>query len=259
MGRRKRIELAPPSAPPPNTIWLRAEVVFPSTFSYRQSEASSQFAIGSPIPSPAAVKLTLVDTAIRWNGSVEVGKQVFDWVKTCCVYPVPPEQVVRFRSFIKRLKPSKEDPSFEESTGVRDYFLLSGPLQVFLQVPEDHVEEAEQLLLWVRRLGTSDSLCWCARVERVSEEEVAEWRPFFPRRASELPDEFWVRKVMEGLLVVRLSDLTEQSQFEGFNPFGGDSRRANRRPESYLLPLALERFGETWALLRRTPLLAETR
>ncbi len=259
MGRRKRVTpTVPPPTAPSNLRWLRVALEFPTTFSYRQAEASSQFAVGSPVPSPAAIKLTLVDTAIRWKGSVEEGKQVFEWVKTCPVYPVPPERVIRFRSFIKRLKPSKEQgKTFEESTGIRDYFLLNGPLQIFLQVPSEQVEAACQLFQRVRKLGTSDSLCWCCEVKEVPDAELEEWRPYFPRKVSELDENFLASMIIQGLIVVRLSDLTEQSEFDGFNPFGGESHRAHRQPNSYLLPLALERYGETWVLLRRTPLLIE--
>ncbi len=251
MGRKKKI--APSTPVVANEVtWLRATFQFPSTFSYRQAGASSQFAVGSPIPSPDAVKLALVDTAIRWSGDVGRGKEVFDWVKICPVYPVPPERVVRFRTFLSRLRKGKEG-SFVTSTGVRDYFLLFGPLQVFLKVPRERGEEAISLLQRVRRFGTSDSLCWCCEVGEIGDGEVGRWRCFFPRRADELGEELLARGVAQGFLLVHLSDLTEGSEFDGFNPFGGKGGLAHRQRSHYLLPLVVERVGETWAVLRREP------
>ena len=231
-------------------VWLKAEFEFASAFSYRQPDASAQFAIGSPIPSPATVKLALVDTAIRWSGSVETGRQVFDWLKTCKVHCVPPEKVIRFRVFLKRLKP--REGQLLESTGIRDYFLLSDVLTIFLQVPADKAEEVKQLLLKVRRLGTSDSLCWCQNVAEVDGAELL--CEFFARKLEELPESALQQGLTQGLIVARLSDLTDRSEFDGFNPFGGNSQRANLEKAAYLLPLRMERYGETWALLKRVPL-----
>jgi len=52
-------------------------------------------------------------------------------------------------------------------------------------------------------------------------------------------------------LVVRLSDLTDSSQFDGFNPFGGSARQANLDKQVYVLPLTVKQSGETWAILER--------
>ena len=250
MGRRRKVEVTERSLGEDVRVWLKAEIEFASTFSYRQPDASAQFAIGSPIPSPAAIKLTLVDTAIRWSGSVEIGRQVFDWLKTCKAHCVPPERVVRFRVFLKRLKP--REGLLLESTGIRDYFLLEGGLIVFLQVPVDKVEMAKQLLLKVRRLGTSDSLCWCQGLAEIEESELP--HEFFARKLEELSESALQQGLARGMLVARLSDLTDRSVFDGFNPFGGDSGKANLEKATYLLPLQLERYGETWALLKRVPL-----
>jgi hypothetical protein len=284
LGRRRKVEAAEKSFDG-DRVWLKAEIEFAGAFSYRQPDASAQFVIGSPIPSPATVKLTLVDTAIRWNNSVEIGRQVFDWLKTCKVHCVPPAQVIRFRVFLKRLKPeevvacpnhpdftvsaksSKEKrppcphcgssltlkaKSLEGSTGIRDYFLLDDCLTIYLQVPADKVEVVRQLLLKVRRLGTSDSLCWCRDVREIEESELP--HEFFARKLEELPESALRQGITQGMLVARLSDLTERSEFDGFNPFGGNPRWANLEKASYLLPLRMERYGETWALLKRVTL-----
>ncbi len=229
-------------------VWLKAEFEFPSAFSYRQPDASAQFAIGAPIPSPAAIKLALVDTAIRWSGSVREGKEVFEWLKTCQVHPIPPEQIVRFRVFLKRLKPRESE--LLESTGIRDYFLFDGRLTIFLQVPREKIDEAKKLLQKVRRLGTSDSLCWCCNVCEVNENDLP--KNLLPRRLDSLDDNFLRQTLTQGFIVVRLSDLTEKSEFDGFNPFGEKAKKAHLHKASYLLPLRMERYGETWAVLKRS-------
>lgn len=165
-------------------VWHKAEFEFPSTFSYLQPDASAQFAIGSPIPSPGAVKLAVVDALIRWSGDVNWGRQVFNWLKTCEVHSVPPERVVRFRVFLKRLKPAKEGGGLTESVVIRDYFLMCGSPKIFLQVPQCKFEKAKDLLRKVRKLGTSDSVCWCCEVSEINESDLP--KKFFPLKLVSL-------------------------------------------------------------------------
>lgn len=242
-GRRRAQPASAPSPPAAPMVWLRADYEFPSTFSYRMPDVSAQFAIGSPIPSPATVKLALVDTAIRWRGDVNYGRQIFDLVKTLSVCVVPPPRMVRFRAFIKRLKPPHSSAGAGaptvESTGVRDYFLLNEPLSVFIKVPQAHANEIRELLPRVRRFGTSDSLCWCIGVS----EEAPDNRLCPQLLANHPPAQYG--------LVVRLSDLSTLSQFDDFNPFGGNERQAKLDKQVYVLPLTVKRSGETWAILER--------
>jgi len=148
--------------------------------------------------------------------------------------------------------PSRSDKELEESTGIRDYFLLDGPLTVFLQVPQSKVDEAKDLLAKLRKLGTSDSLCWCRRVIETDSPDPS----LCPQPLDALDTQGRVVSPSraQSFLVVRLSDLTERSQFEGFNPFGGQTTRARLDKRIYLLPLTPVRYGETWALLERNPL-----
>ena len=233
--------IAQPSAG--STTWLRADYEFPSAFSYRMPDISAQFAMGSPIPSPAAVKLALVDTAIRWSGDINEGHRIFDIVKTVDVYVVPPPRIVRFRAFIKRLKPphssAGQGAPTVESTGVRDYFLLDGPLSVFIKVSQSDAGGVARLLQRIRRFGTSDSICWCAQVREEDPDET-----LCPRQFNSLSN------TQRGL-VVRLSDLTQQSNFSEFNPFRGTARQVKLKKEIYVLPLQVHRSGETWAILKR--------
>lgn len=238
MPRTRNAELtATPIALTGRMVWLRADYEFASTFSYRQPDASVQFAIGVSVPSPAAVKLALVDTAIRWSWRVDEGRRIFDLVKGSKVCVVPPPRMVRFRAFIKRLEP--REGRLLESTGMRDYFLLDGLLAIYIEVPQSNADEISLLLQRIRRFGTSDSLCWCTEVR----EETPDGR-LCPYRLKDLPSG-------QGGLVVRLSDLTDQSEFNWFNPFGGNARQARLNKDVYVLPLIVKRSGETWALLQR--------
>ncbi len=224
-------------------VWLRADYEFASTFSYRMPRASAQFGVGVPIPSPATIKLALVDTAIKRSGSIDQGRQIFDIVKTLQVFAVPPPRISRFRVFMRRLKPPHSSrgrkAATEPSTGVRDYFIFGGPMSVYVNTPSESVELITELLKHVRRFGTSDSLCYCICVgEEVPPENLR-------------PRGFDAASTGVGGFVRLLADLTKDSQFDGFNPFGGDQRLANQDIRPYILPLTVRRIGETWEILKR--------
>lgn len=242
--RRGTVTEAAP-LPMPNAVWLKAEIEFPSFCSYRQTNASPSYAIGSPFPSPAAVKLTLVDTAIRFSGSVSEGRRIFDLVKGMEVLMQPPEKVIRVRAFIKRLKPGKQG-GLEISTGVRDYFRLEGTFTLYLCMQEEAATKVEWLLYRLRRLGTSDSLCWCQKVEPIEPDK----RLCLTRLDTQpLTAALLLRRI-----VVTLADLTSDARFEHFDPFSRGARGKALEEHAFLAPLVMESYGENWAIYRREPL-----
>lgn len=224
------------------SVWIRGDFEFGTTFSYRLPDASSQFAVGTPIPSPAAVKLALVAAAIHATGDLSYGERVFDIVRDSLVYFGLPDRLSRFRAFIKRLKPAKQG-GFLESTGTRDYFLFSSPLQVYVRISGDDAETIQSLLRRIRRFGTTDSLCWCTAVERQDPD---------PRRCAVPLYAIEDRLEQETRALVSLLDLKDNATFQQVDPFGYGSRQGDpftRIP--YALPLQVESTGTNWAILAR--------
>lgn len=224
------------------SAWIRGDFEFGTTFSYRLPGASSQFAVGTPIPSPAAVKLALVAAAIHEAGDVSYGERVFSIVRDCPVYFGLPERLTRFRAFIKRLKPSKEG-EFLESTGSRDYFLFASPLEVYVRASRDDAGIVENLLHRIRRFGTTDSLCWCTTVERQSPD---------PRRCAVPLNDVVDHLHEETRTLVSLLDLSPAATFQQVDPFRQVRQQGNpfvRVP--YALPLQVESTGTNWTILVR--------
>lgn len=121
-----------------NEVWLRGACEFATTFSYRLPRASSQFAIGVRVPSPAAIKLALVAAAIHENGTPSAGEPFFEQVRACTVCFGLPRRLARLCAFLKRLKPAQDSKGLQESTGTRDYFLLDSPLQIFIKISSNN-------------------------------------------------------------------------------------------------------------------------
>lgn len=223
--------------------WVRAEVHFASLYSYRIPNTSPSFAPASPVPSPSAVRLALVDAAIQRSGSIEEGKDVFERVKAVPLCLVPPPRVCIIRAFTKRLKPGKGE-ELVESTGIREYCHPQGPLEIYLQ-PGEEAERIASLFRHLRRLGTSDSLARCST-------EMVEAPPqeLFCLPVDELPGHL---DNLERRMVVSLLELPEDADFEAINPYSPLRRGFRYRQKFWVLPLVQQQRGENWVLYRRAP------
>ena len=233
-----------------NLVWLRARFEFGTTFSYRLPDASSQFAIGTPTPSPAAVKLALVAVAIHGSGDVGSGASILDLVRSCRVWFGLPPRVARFRAFIKRLKPAKTS-GFLESTGTRDYYLFDSTLDIFVQVAPSAVPRIRDLLRRIRRLGTTDSLCWCWDVDEVE--------PRVEQCAVPLEDRREALAAGEERILVSLLALAPTVTFEQIDPYR--SGRIAGDPfvrVAYAVPLKIAASGGNWAVLTRSEPIASS-
>ncbi|MEM3112476.1 MAG: hypothetical protein QXZ09_09825 [Candidatus Methanomethylicaceae archaeon] len=61
--------------------WIWGELDFAGLYYYRMPNLSPSFALSSPVPSPAALRLALVDAAIKSTGKVAYGEEIFDIIK----------------------------------------------------------------------------------------------------------------------------------------------------------------------------------
>ncbi len=226
--------------------WIWGEIQFASLYSYRMPNLSPSYALTSIIPSPAALKLSLVDAAIKSTGKVDYGEEIFEAIKSAPIEIEPPEQVSVLKFFIKRLKPAKPPKrDFEESFGVREYCHFLGPLRIFINVHEKENEIAHLFTL-LRRVGTTDSLAKCmAKIE------------------SKEPDQAFTCKETAGLKpevsniarrpVSTLIDLKLGCSFSQVNPYAKGKKGNPYCPKTFVLPLLEERRGENWVVYKKVP------
>ncbi|MGB9605321.1 MAG: hypothetical protein ACP5U2_09730 [Bryobacteraceae bacterium] len=224
--------------------WIRAALEFASFYSYRVPDSSPSYALCSPAPSPAAIRLALVDAIIRHTGSVSEGRRFFEAVKSVPLEIEVPERLAVVRFFSKRLKPEKpaagKTASVLESTGSREYCLPAGELVVWVQGEE----RIAQAFRWLRRLGTTDSLVSC---------RVDTGKPDLSvclKAVETLPP----LSTLAGRPVYTLHELAPGATFDHVNPYASPSRRG--RPflkRLYVLPLVREQAGENWVIYRREP------
>jgi hypothetical protein len=226
--------------------WVRAEVKFASFYSYRVPNLSPSFSLSSPVPSPAAIRLALVDAVIRHTGKVDEGKRIFEVVRSARLEVQPPERVAVMKFFIKRLKPEKpikgKQASVIPSTGIREYCLPSGPMVFWLET--DQRERFTEAFCWLRRLGTTDSLASCTVGDGVLDTALC------AKRADAL-----VLKTQNFMqrAVFTLNELKMDATFEQVNPYSEGRRGQPFDRQLYVLPLVRERAGENWVIYRQEP------
>lgn len=226
--------------------WVCAELEFGSFYSYRVPNLSPSFSLCTPVPSPAAIRLALVDATIRHTGSVDEGKAIFELVRRAKLEVQPPQRVAIMKFFVKRLKPEKPAPgkrtSVLESTGIREYCLPSGPMAIWLETEEE--QPIARAFLWLRRLGTTDSLAFC-------------------RLASRTPDVTTCVRPADGLAlksnnfaqraVFTLNELKPNTEFQQIDPYKEGRRGEPFEKRLYVFPLVRERSGQNWVIFRREP------
>ncbi|MEM1673060.1 MAG: hypothetical protein QXX33_04085 [Candidatus Hadarchaeales archaeon] len=220
-------------------MWVRAKYVFGATFSYRIPGFSSSYAAAAPIPSPSTVKLALVATAIEKSGNVEVGKNLFESLKTAKVVIELPEKIAVFKSFIKRLKQKRGGKGFDRTFGIREYVLYSGPLTIFVNTSNKVIMES---LKAVRYFGTSDSLCTNVECD------------YYEPAWDKVPRPYSPEEKMEGVIFL-LTDFTKEATFDAVNPYSKVSLKGGEHivKQPYIFPLRVIEKKKTYTIYELRP------
>lgn len=142
-------------------MWVIAEYQPVTLFSFRSGVATSSGAKTLFMPTPFAIRIALLDAAIRING-LEAGKVVFDWLRPgkLSIAVRPPERVVVTNLFAKILKPTrkeKAEEAMDRTIAFREYAQLEGTVALAFDVTDERVEELQQLLAQVNYFGKRGS------------------------------------------------------------------------------------------------------
>lgn len=140
-------------------MWLIAEYHPASLFSFRSGIATSSGAKTLFLPTPFAIRMALLDAAIRTYGA-ESGPEAFEWIKRLSIAVRPPERVVVTNLFAKVLKPSRKDEakhSMARTIAFREYAHLEGNIGLAFCVSEEQVEQLSALLAQINYFGKRGS------------------------------------------------------------------------------------------------------
>ncbi len=218
--------------------WLKLEIHFPSFYSYRIPDYSSQYALALPLIAPSTIKLALVSTAIRFSGKVSEGKRIFECVKDANVGVKLPHVIAINSVFIKRLKKKKDQSGFQQSFGVREYIHFGENLYIYLGF--NKIELPENLLAYaqnIRYIGTSDSIIYVRDARWIDETPQD---AIFPLELSKLP---------EGVLIYPVKDFKKNVKFEQVNPYSKTKSKNIYETKYYPIMIKKVKEGKNWRLL----------
>lgn len=221
--------------------WVKLTLHFPSFFSYRIPDYSSQYALSVPLPSPSVIKLAAVATAIRNSGKVAEGERVFYAVRDADVKILPPNKIAVTSVLIKRLKKKKnptELQSFEPTFGVREYVFFSDDINLFIGSSDIHA--AVKYFSSLRYLGSGDSILYVKNLEVETPPEYA-IKAITSKELTETCSN-------EYCIVYPVKDISKKATFDQINPYSSKSSKNAFEMMYYLIKAKLKK-GKNWKVL----------
>ena len=142
-------------------MWIRARYEPVAAFCLRPSNTTSSGGRSLLCPTPYAIKMAILDRAIRLNGE-NVGRDIFPAIRDLHVWFGAAEVAVLNRTFQRILRPQKN--VLNESTGryavwnrtivQREYCYFSGTWDILLDgIPDDLAPQLEATLSAVNYFG----------------------------------------------------------------------------------------------------------
>lgn len=217
-------------------VWIKATYEFGSLFSYRIPGFSSQYALSSILPGISTIKLAIVSTAIETTRNIEYGKEMFEIIKNNEIRISLPKKVAQTNVLIKRLKKKKGKSGLETTFGIRGYIHYPEKFNIYLNSPEDKLEQIEKILRNIRRFGTSDSLVWCSSVIRAE-----------PSNTTISAVENLEKENNRNVLLIPVKDITPKADFEDINIYNKKrSKKDILSKKMFLVKLSKCSQGKNW-------------
>lgn len=138
-------------------VWLKASYQPTTLFSLRPSWATSSGGKSLLLPSPYALKMAVLDVALRTSGQA-VGEAAWPWIRDMQIGIRLPQQIVVTNLFAKILRlrrnpapaGSADAGPFQKTIGYREYVYHPEPIHLVFGVPE---EKTAQLSEWLAQVN----------------------------------------------------------------------------------------------------------
>ncbi|GAB4532452.1 MAG: hypothetical protein Kow0063_13030 [Anaerolineae bacterium] len=140
--------------------WLIARYQPTSLFSLKHGDATSTGGKSLLVPTPFAVRMALLDAAIRTEG-VPAGPGAFEQIKSLRLAMRPPEHAAVASIFVKVLKPEREAEArgreMSQTIAFREYVHLAGELMLAFGADADTLTAIAPWLVQVSYFGKRGS------------------------------------------------------------------------------------------------------
>ena len=140
--------------------WLIARYQPTSLFSLKHGDATSTGAKSLLVPTPFAIRMALLDAAIRTDG-IAAGQSAFDHIKSLQLALRPPAHAAVTSTFVKVLKPERETAKrgrqMQQTIAFREYVHLQGELGLAFGGSTDTLDAIKPWLAQVNYFGKRGS------------------------------------------------------------------------------------------------------
>ncbi len=233
--------------------WLIARYQPNSLFSLKQGDATSTGAKSLLLPTPFAIRMALLDAAIRTSGIAE-GQRAFEIVKTLRLAIQPPARVAVSNTFLKVLKPEREAEArgraMSRTIAFREYVHLAGELAIAFGGAEEALTAIRPWLMQISYFGKRGSFYQLIAppeyLDLPGDQPPARFLPFPERVGAD-------RETFPMGVLQRVDEWGEQLTFDQANVYnrgkdGSISLGKERLRLNVILPYELVRAGRGVAL-----------
>lgn len=136
--------------------WLIARYQPTSLFSLKHGDATSTGGKSLLVPTPFAIRMALLDVAIRTEG-IAAGPRAFEQIKSLRLAIRPPAYAAVTSTFVKILKPERDAEArgreMQQTIAFREYVHLAGELALAFGGPADVLVAVKPWLRQVNYFG----------------------------------------------------------------------------------------------------------
>ncbi|MCB8980707.1 MAG: hypothetical protein H6657_25130 [Ardenticatenaceae bacterium] len=226
-------------------VWLKASYQPTTLFSLRPSWATSSGGKSLLVPSPYALKLALLDVALRTSGHAP-GKKAWPWIRDLQIGIQLPEQIVVTNLFAKilKLRRNPADPGsadagpFQKTIGYREYVYHPEPVDLIFGVVEKNQPQLQDWLVQVNYWGKRGGF-----VQLLAKPEVTEGTAEFIMLTAE------ANQFPKMGLVQQLDDCDPKMKFEQVDIY--NKKRPLRITRHIILPYRLTKSSRAYSLYER--------
>lgn len=222
--------------------WLVARYQPTSLFSLKHSDATSTGGKSLLAPTPFAIRMALLDAAIRTKG-IRYGESAFERIKSLRLAMRPSAHAAVTSTFVKILKPEREAEArgrkMQQTIAFREYVYLAGELALAFGGSGETLDEITPWVKQVNYLGKRGSFMQLLDTPTI-EHDLPAGFVLLTERADQFP--------LDGVLQM-LDDCQANVTFDQVNIYSrARLSKEDRRKIHVVLPYRLKRSSRSFTL-----------
>ena len=225
-------------------MWVLATYQPTTFFSLKPSNATSSGGKTLLTPTPYAIKMGLLDAAIR-TGGIGYGEDAWEWIRGLSFAVRVPDRALVNNVFTRILKPphDRKKVGFERTIGYREYVHFVGDMKLAFEIQSDlfvdsQEEQLNKLLPHITYLGKRGGF-----VQLIPPVQSLETLPSDFTILSEPADTWHIQSQLQ-----HLDDCDDEMTFEQADIYSGKNVRVGKERHTFLamLPYRLLRSSRSF-------------